>query len=593
MNLQTQLAQLETAQLVRRDSEEGSVFSFRHTLTQEAAYDSLLMKQRRELHRCVAETYEALYPDQLDEFAVLLALHYAAAGDAAKTLTYSIRAGDVAMRVYANDEAVDHYTRALKAGDGSTVMTEQLKHIFVQRGRAFELAGDYARALANYDEMQSRAGERGDRLLELEALMLRATAFAVGGRVRNWQEAQRLSETALALARELGDRAAEARIYWNLLLVNRFGNEGAKKAIEYGDKSLAIARELGLKEQAALTLKDLMAAYIVSGQIQSMQVNAPETLRLWRELDNKPMLSEVLAGISSMHTYMGQMEQAIRTGEESYTISESIGNRWGLCIAAAFLSLPYRELGQVARFIELTEESVRTGEELGIAGLPWAVQVELGVTFGFLGDFSRAFECAQRAMTSPLNLNDKNSIYPRAVLARLNLQQGNRTAAIEWLAPFAVKPYDEYLLLNSNALSPMTILSAYAEVALAEGDTARALTIVDEALEKLHQMEIAILIPSALQLKSQVLLAQSNPDGARALLLDARARAETMQSRYRLLPILFALGETETRLGNAAAAQAARTQARQVIDYIAAHTPADLRESFLALPEVRGVVDAQ
>ncbi|MDE3089901.1 MAG: hypothetical protein KGJ80_11025 [Chloroflexota bacterium] len=591
--LDAQLAQLETAQLVRRDSEGGSIFSFRHTLTQEAAYDSLLMKQRRELHRCVAETYEALYPDQLDEFAVLLALHYHAAGDDAKTLTYSIRAGDVAARVYANDEAIDHYTRALKAADGSTVTTEQLKHIFAQRGRAFELAGDYARALVNYEEMERAAHERHDRPLELEALLLRATAYAVGGRVRNQQEAQRLSETALALARELGDRAAEARIYWNLLLVNRFRSEGAEKAIEYGEKSLGIARELGLKEQEALALKDLQPAYFTRGRVESMRINAPETLRLWRELDNKPMLSEVLAGASGMHLIMGQMEQAVRTGEESYAISESIGNRWGLCVAAAFLNLSYRELGQVARSIELAEESVQTGEELGIAGLPWTVQVELGLAFGFLGDLSRAFENVQRAITSPLNMGDQNSVYPHAVLAKLNLLQGNRTAAIEWLAPYPIKPFDEYQFYGSNRLTPMTILSAFAEVALAQGDTARALTIADGVLQKLQKMEIVILIPSALHLKSQVLLAQGNPDGARALLLDARARAETMQSRYRLLPILFALDKVEAQMGNAEAAQAARTQAREVIEYIAAHVPADLRESFLALPEVRRMMDAQ
>ena len=171
------------------------------------------------------------------------------------------------------------------------------------------------------------------------------------------------------------------------------------------------------------------------------------------------------------------------------------------------------------------------------------------------------------------------------------MQQGNRAAAIEWLAPFAVKPFAEYQRFNSNGLTPATILSAYAEVALAQGDAAHALKIADELLEMLYQLEIEMLIPSALRLKSQVLLAQGDLDGARPLLLDARARAEKMQSRFRLLPILFTLGEIEARLGNAVEAQAARAQARAVIEYIAKNATPELRESFLNLPEVRQVMD--
>jgi tetratricopeptide (TPR) repeat protein len=590
--LDAQLAQLENAQLIRRDTEGEPTFAFRHTLTQEAAYESLLLKERHTLHQHVAQTFEILYPERLDELAAPLAQHYAEAGDSAKALEYSIRAGDVASRVYAHNEAVDHYNRALQAADRCTAATEQLKHIFTRRGRAFELAGNYVRALANYEEMERVARERNDRLLELEGLMLRATAYAVGAHIRDWKKAQELSEQALALARELGDRAAEARIYWNLLLVNRFGNEGAEKAVEYGSQSLAIARELGLKEQEALTLKDLQVAYITNGQIQSMRANAAETLRLWRELDNKPMLAEVLAGATSMHFMAGQIEQAVSIGEESCSISESIGNRWGLSVSAAFLSVPYRELGLIARSIEMTEQSVGIAAELGIAVAPWVALVELAVTFGFLGDFSRAFEYAQRAIASPLNLGDKNAIYPRAVLARLSLRQGDPTTAAQWLAPYPVEPFDVYQHWNANGLVPSTILSAYAEIAVAQEDTARALTIVDDLLRTLHQMEMALPLPSVLQLKAQVFLAQGDPGGARALLLDARARAETMQSRFRLLPILVALDQVEAQLGNAAEAQAARVQAREVIDYIATNAPPDIRDSFRALPDVREIMDA-
>ncbi len=110
-----QLVQLESAELVYRLPEEELAYFFKHALTQESAYASLLLKRRREIHRRVADAYEQLYPDRLDENAALLAQHYAQAGDNAKTFVYAVRAGDAAARIFAYPEADAHYAQALVA----------------------------------------------------------------------------------------------------------------------------------------------------------------------------------------------------------------------------------------------------------------------------------------------------------------------------------------------------------------------------------------------------------------------------------------------------------------------------------------------
>ena len=78
---------------------------------------------------------------------------------------------------------------------------------------------------------------------------------------------QKLSEETLKLARELGDRATEARVLWNLQLVNLLQNKTAQ-AIDFGEKSLSIARELNLREQMAYVLSDLGWAYAVACQFE-------------------------------------------------------------------------------------------------------------------------------------------------------------------------------------------------------------------------------------------------------------------------------------------------------------------------------------
>jgi tetratricopeptide (TPR) repeat protein len=111
--LSAQLAQMEDAELVRRAPDEDSTYLFNHVLTVETAYESLLVKRRKEIHRSVASAFEQLYPDRLDENAPLLAQHYAQAGDDEKTVVYAVRAGDAAARIFAYAEAGTHYALAL------------------------------------------------------------------------------------------------------------------------------------------------------------------------------------------------------------------------------------------------------------------------------------------------------------------------------------------------------------------------------------------------------------------------------------------------------------------------------------------------
>ncbi len=113
--LTDRLEQLEDAELVRRLPEEYLVYFFKHALTQESAYQSLLVKKRHEIHRLVADAFEELYSERLDENAALLAQHYSRAGDDAKTFAYAVRAGDAAARLFSYAEASSHYDQALDA----------------------------------------------------------------------------------------------------------------------------------------------------------------------------------------------------------------------------------------------------------------------------------------------------------------------------------------------------------------------------------------------------------------------------------------------------------------------------------------------
>src|SRR2546428_4536802 len=114
--LGSRLAELEGRDLIRQKGVTAELeYIFKHALTREAVYGSILLRRRRELHARVAGCIESLFPDDLDEFNALLAYHYAQAEDWEKAKDYLFKAGEQAGKLAADAEALAHYQQALDA----------------------------------------------------------------------------------------------------------------------------------------------------------------------------------------------------------------------------------------------------------------------------------------------------------------------------------------------------------------------------------------------------------------------------------------------------------------------------------------------
>lgn len=155
------LAQLQRADLVREKARLPELeYTFKHSLTQEAAYSSLLFEQRREFHRRVARTLENLFKGREAEFAGLLAHHYDAAGDREKAIGYLLLAGDKARLEYASEEAKQDYLR-LTYLLGELGDLERLSRTWLKLGLVHQSGFEFEQAQQAYEKafaMQRQAG---------------------------------------------------------------------------------------------------------------------------------------------------------------------------------------------------------------------------------------------------------------------------------------------------------------------------------------------------------------------------------------------------------------------------------------------------
>ncbi len=116
--LKQALAQLEEAELVFRHGEPPeAVYSFKHTLVRDVAYESLLKSRRQQLHGQIARKMEEKFPDILASQPEIVAHHFTEAGLVEPAINYWLKAGNLTLSRSAN-AAVGHLERGLKLVPG-------------------------------------------------------------------------------------------------------------------------------------------------------------------------------------------------------------------------------------------------------------------------------------------------------------------------------------------------------------------------------------------------------------------------------------------------------------------------------------------
>ncbi|MFC6673679.1 adenylate/guanylate cyclase domain-containing protein [Marinobacterium aestuariivivens] len=182
-------------------------YSFKHGLTQEVAYASLLTEQRSELHERTAQAIEALFSSQLEDHCSELAHHYSHSGNSGKAVEYLQRAGQQAIRRSANQEAIAQLTGALellRRQPESATRTGSELNLLLMLGPVWMTVKGYAspEVEATYTEALQLCRRLGETPQRFPALMGLRTFYHVRGDLLTAHE---LGEQLLMLAEKAQD----------------------------------------------------------------------------------------------------------------------------------------------------------------------------------------------------------------------------------------------------------------------------------------------------------------------------------------------------------------------------------------------------
>jgi tetratricopeptide (TPR) repeat protein len=310
--LHSQLSGLRDAELLyERGIYPQSTFIFKHALTQEVAYNSLLQRKRKEIHESVGRAIEELYPERIEEYCDLLAYQYSHSDNKEKAVQYSDRANQKAAKVCSMQEAMAYFDQAMD-------LLDTLPESEENRRRRISLLVNNVIVF----QLQWKFPEYHDLLKQYEPI-------AVG--LDN-------PELLGAFYTRLG------HIEWGFALLDQ-SIQTLTKAVELNEAS-------GNAEDAGYAYMVLQWAYLLKGDYDLTITYKEDAIRMMEQQFNLRWYLWAIAATSLAYTWLGRWDDAVEEGQKELEVAEEYSDNSMICFAHWVILMAYAHKGDLDRAVE-------------------------------------------------------------------------------------------------------------------------------------------------------------------------------------------------------------------------------------------------
>jgi predicted ATPase len=342
LQLRERLAELqETEFIYEQPAFPDPEYVFKHALTQEVAYNSLLIERRKILHERVGQALESMFADQLDDHLVELAHHYSHTDNVSKAVEYLGRAGQQALQRSAHLQAIDSLSAAVALVQKLPDTPERIqRELFLQLALGPALMTVNGWAAPDVEQAYTRARVLCDHLGDPpEAFPALAGLFYLYLLRAELRTAHELAERMMGRAKSAQDPAllviahvalGQVSFHLSELLLAREHLEAAV-SIYRREHHAAFAR-LGT-DIGVPALSFLARTLWLLGYPEQAYQRANEALALARGLSHPPSVAFATQFIGVLHQYQGDAAAVKETSERVTALSLEHGLTFWLAVA--------------------------------------------------------------------------------------------------------------------------------------------------------------------------------------------------------------------------------------------------------------------
>lgn len=581
--LEAALEELEVAELIKvRTREPEPEYMFKHFLTYETAYNSLLHQQRQMIHKQIGDYMSRLYWQLGEEYAAIVAEHYQKSETWPRALRYLYRAAEAAIQSFANREAVEFYTQGLHVAGILGPEADQNTVLAIYEGRAKILTrlGEPQQAIADFEAMLAMAREMGDNSAQMRALnglgALHASHY-------DFSLASEFFREALDVARRIGDERGIAdtlsqlgNFYYNmgqLELATKCYWEAEQICTELPDEARRLEAEDGLA-------KIMLQQGELSASIERFQ----EIIAARRRLGYRGGLMNSLSSVLVATTFSGNYDQANEIAEEILELQQKSGDLYRVPFIKYYQAFGQLYRGELGHAGENLKEGLRLAhnqrqkawQALGMAWLAY-YYLTVGMDEAGLQQAEKSIQCAQE-LGSPLYVMRAQSMLGTAYRHLGRLEEAVRElAGVHAVAQGMGFAPDEVMILYQ-------LVRAYIDTD--QWDNAL------NALQRLSDLALASsmkeFIIRAQWLQSLANIHQKRYDDALNALIQASNLAEQTDSRLSQYIIQIQKSYVYHLSENHPASRDAIAYAQKIQNRLAGSLPDDAtRLAFLQTPHAR------
>jgi tetratricopeptide (TPR) repeat protein len=416
-----QIETIETREFTRLEIPEPRLTHiFKHSITRDVAYDTLLEAQQRQLHGAVAEALETLLPDAVEQ----LAYHYSRAQVRDKTLFYLDKAAHKAQREYANETALNYYQQALALEERWEWRQGQVEILHI---------------LGRRDEQQSS--------LEALAVAPDAPDFEVAylwgqyyEAIGDYPQAQAAVERALEASRDEGNVVNQVRCLAQLGLIARRQGDHRRAKAWYNQAQVLFQGQEDLTDNETQALAQVLAGlgivYRQQGEFGQARVCYERALELYRGIGDRRGEAYSLDSLGAViFRHQRNFAEAVPYHKQALEIRRAIGDRAGEGISLMGLAQVMREGGDYSGGQEYLSAALAIHQATGNRYEEINVWLDQGILYQELGDLPAAQNCLEQGLRLAEEIGDEEG--PGYFLSNLGLvmrDQGDLRTAEQHLS---------------------------------------------------------------------------------------------------------------------------------------------------------------